>query len=477
MITNNPDMDTSFLKAVITEDIRGEMEKARPGSIKIFQTNDGKDVVFRKQTDGNWVPADGENDVFNLTSKGEDDIITGMATKTKTKKKFNDLIPNSDALFAEGYNVLLIGLHGTGKTESIKQMAERNNLKMKYFSCSTLDPFTDLVGVPVPTDLLDADGNPTGEQYLKMVRPHDVDDADIIFFDELNRADAKTLNAVFEIIQFRSINGDPLPNLKACWGAINPPDEDYDVDRLDTALLDRFDLYVNIDPKPSVSYMSQFIAPQYAQVLYHWWNDHFIEIRKGVRDSKVDYISPRRLMKLGLIWQSFENMKLLKMALPQGGTFDHQKLVKELRLASESIRKGEKVDVADIEEEEDEMEGGDFALGAKAYEGFQYDQAWLRQNTPVVVEFLEKNPKHYETHAAVAKVLSNRIGGEQLVKLFHPILEALNASTLEGMFIAFPPPKQTMLRNGFKALKKDDPKAAEKLSKLHGVLGGTALIP
>ena len=473
MIKNNEDMDTRFLVSLIDKD-NEELNRMRPGSIKVFRTDSGTDVVFRKQTDGNWVPADGEDDIFHLTSTPEDGIIQPMSDK----KKFNDLIPNSDKLFMEGYNVLLIGLHGTGKTESIKQMAERNGLKMKYFSCSTLDPFTDLVGVPVPTDLLDKDGNPTGEQYLKMVRPHDVDEADLIFFDELNRADAKTLNAVFEIIQFRSINGDPLPNLKACWGAINPPDEDYDVDRLDAALLDRFDLYINIDPKPSVSYMSQFIAPQYAQVLSRWWNDHYIDIRKGVRDAKIDYISPRRLMKIGLIWQSFENMKLLKMALPQGGTFDHMKLVKELRLASESIRKGETVTVDETDEDEDiDLVEGDFNLGKKAYEGFKYDQAWLRQNMPVVVDFLEKNQTHYETHAAVSRVLSNRIGGEQLVKVFHPILEALAPSILESMFTAFAAPKQTMLRNGFKALQKDAPATANKLTKLHKVLGGNSLLP
>jgi len=476
MIKNSEDKDTRFLVPVITDEIKPELDKMRPGSIKVFSTDtDAGDVVFRKQANGDWVVADGEDDIWNLTSTREDDIITPMSDK---KKKFNDLIPNSDKLFTEGYNVLLIGLHGTGKTESIKQMADRNGLKMKYFSCSTLDPFTDLVGVPVPTDLLDKDGNPTGEQYLKMVRPHDVDEADLIFFDELNRADAKTLNAVFEIIQFRSINGDPLPNLKACWGAINPPDEDYDVDRLDAALLDRFDLYINIDPKPSVSYMSQFIAPQYAQVLSRWWNDHYIDIRKGVRDAKIDYISPRRLMKLGLIWQSFENMKLLKMALPQGGTFDHMKLVKELRLASESIRKGEKVEVVDDTEDEDiDLVEGEYALGQKAYEGFKYDQAWLRQNMPVVVDFLEKNQTHYETHAAISKVLSNRIGGEQLVKVYHPILEALAPSILESMFTAFAAPKQTMLRNGFKALQKDSPSTVLKLTRLHKVLGGSALLP
>lgn len=465
MITNTSNIASRNDAPVVVDDPK--LKNAKPGSITVVRDNDGTEIVMRKQDDGEWVIAGSDQDIIYLTSIEKDDIINTM----DTEKKVTDLIPHSEKLFEKGFNVLLIGLHGTGKTESIKAMAERKKLKMKYFSCSTLDPFTDLVGVPVPTDVLDADGNPTGEQYLKMVRPHDVDDADIIFFDELNRADAKTLNAVFEIIQFRSINGDPLPNLKVCWGAINPPDEDYDVERLDAALLDRFDLYINIDPKPSVTYMSKFMAPQYAQVLYRWWNDHAIDIRKGVRDSKVDYISPRRLMKLGLVWESFENMRLLKMALPQGGTFDHMKLVKELRAASESIRNGDKVEIVEDEEHDLDEEGNEFALGSKPYEGFKYDAPWIRKNQPAVKDFLEKNPLHYETHAAIQKTLSNRVGGELLVQVFHPTLEALAPSILEAMFQSFPAPKQSMMRKGWTALLKDSPKVAKSLTNLPKVMG------
>src|SRR6476659_1742511 len=105
MVKNNEDTDTRFLVAEITDENRDELGKMRPGSIKIFDTPIG-DVVFRKQTDGSWVPADGDDDIFHLTYNEKGDIIPSMSD-TKTKKKHNDLIPNSDKLFAEGYNLLL----------------------------------------------------------------------------------------------------------------------------------------------------------------------------------------------------------------------------------------------------------------------------------------------------------------------------------------------------------------------------------
>jgi len=51
----------------------------------------------------------------------------------------------------------------------------------------------------------------------------------MLFFDELNRAHPKVLNAVFELVQFRSINGDKLPRLQCVIAAINPPGAGYHV--------------------------------------------------------------------------------------------------------------------------------------------------------------------------------------------------------------------------------------------------------
>ena len=84
-------------------------------------------------------------------------------------------------------NILIAGEAGTGKTEMLKAAANELNLKMKYYSSSTLDPFADLVGIPVPN---------TSTKLVEYYRPREIDEAQVIFFDELNRADPKTINAV-----------------------------------------------------------------------------------------------------------------------------------------------------------------------------------------------------------------------------------------------------------------------------------------
>ena len=45
-------------------------------------------------------------------------------------------------------NVLFIGKHGVGKTSLILDAFQGNNLRYKYFSASTMDPWVDFIGVP-----------------------------------------------------------------------------------------------------------------------------------------------------------------------------------------------------------------------------------------------------------------------------------------------------------------------------------------
>lgn len=196
------------------------------------------------------------------------------------------LISQADLLrYAQnGYNVLLEGKHGIGKTEIIKALFESMGYKVMYFSASTLDPWVDLIGVPQPKDVKAKHG-----QELSLVRPEWIyQKIDAIFFDELNRAQAKVLNAVMELIQFGSINGFKLPHLKVVWAAINPWDDDntYQVSELDPALIDRFQVKINVPYKVDEEWFVEKY-PETGRTFCGWW--------KGLEDDIKNLISPRRL--------------------------------------------------------------------------------------------------------------------------------------------------------------------------------------
>ena len=221
---------------------------------------------------------------------------------------------------SQGLNLLSVGYHGVGKTQMVLEEAKSLGLKMKYYSSSTLDPWSDLVGIPVPVD---AKGNSKRDgKELQFIRPTDVEDAEIMFFDELNRAHPKVINAVLEAIQFHSINGKPLPQLKMVWAAINPPDDIYDVNELDPVVVDRFHVHLQVPAKPSVSYYTKKagISPHVAKALVMWWH-------RDLDDSLRQMVSPRRLEYMG---QNYSRGLDLRYSMPPSVKTPLQHLIRRI---------------------------------------------------------------------------------------------------------------------------------------------------
>jgi hypothetical protein len=372
------------------------------------------------------------------------------------------LIHNGKKLVETEKNVLLIGRHGTGKTESVRTLATEMGLKLVAFSCATLDPYTELVGVPVPVDRV----LPTGgtRKALEMIRPLAIDEADIVFFDELNRARQETQDAVLEIINNRTINGEPLPNLKCCWAAINPAGEDYNVDELDPALMDRFDVFLEFKPRPSVVYMSQFIPKKRAIALMSWWKAHN-------KDKRSDYISPRRLMKLGLIYEHTRDNKTLIAALPPGGKFDSSKLWDMLQTSDEMD------DAIDAEKMDEVFENEDAhvkpPMGINYYALRHAPERQLKE----LADYLKQNPFQMHDHHQVAEsILEKRVGAEAIVERYGSLLNEVNINVLVGFMNNMTEIKRSQVRTAFRNLMATQAGLvrARKMPHLHKVIDQTA---
>lgn len=175
-----------------------------------------------------------------------------------------------------------------GKTATIIEAFKRNNLRYLYFSGSTIDPMTELVGVPKEYKDPNSDS-----KYLDYIRPKYFaeDEVDAIFVDEYNRSSKRTKNSLMELIQFKSINGKKLNNLKIVWTAINPIEDDdnnnYDVEELDPAQLDRFQVIVDVPYLPSANFFRDKYGKDMADVAIDWW--------KKLTAKEKNLISPRRL--------------------------------------------------------------------------------------------------------------------------------------------------------------------------------------
>lgn len=196
--------------------------------------------------------------------------------------------PNKlDFWIKNNYNVLFAGRHGVGKTSLIVEAFNRANLKWKYFSAATMDPWVDFIGVPKEkiTD---------GKSYLELVRPQEFaeDEVEALFFDEFSRGHRKVKNACMELIQFKSINGKKFNNLKIIWVAINPdddPDNKYDVDPVDPAQLDRFQVHIEIPYKPYLPYFVSVYGKDIADAAVNWWKDLPDKVKNMVSPRRLDY--------------------------------------------------------------------------------------------------------------------------------------------------------------------------------------------
>ncbi len=201
-----------------------------------------------------------------------------------------DLIKKLEFYFDHDKNVLLSGHKGIGKTAIITQVFNAKTKNWLYFSGATLDPWIDFIGVPKEKTAKD------GTSTLEFIRPQYMnDDVEAIFIDEYNRSAKKIRNAVMELIQFKSLNGKKFPNLKVVWAGVNPynPDDDeneiYDVEPIDPAQKDRFQIQVNLPYAIDEEFFINKFGKKWTDGAIEWWNGLPEKIRKMVSPRRLDY--------------------------------------------------------------------------------------------------------------------------------------------------------------------------------------------
>lgn len=141
-----------------------------------------------------------------------------------------------------GITPLIEGHAGIGKSQIVRGLADEGHHVLTLHLSQAAD-VGDLIGL---MDVANSDDFCTFKLPKKM---HDLitfcqenpDKLGIIFFDELNRATKDLLQASFQLILERELNGQKLPANLRCVAAQNPANEEYDVLNFgDFAFSDRF---------------------------------------------------------------------------------------------------------------------------------------------------------------------------------------------------------------------------------------------
>ena len=135
-------------------------------------------------------------------------------------------------------SILLRGAHGIGKSQVVRQVAELIAIKDGIKDFEIIDRRLsqmsegDMIGLP-STDGEVTRFNPPEWYKRACVNPS------CLFLDELNRATPEVMQAAFQVVLDRELNGWKLHPQTRVFAAINTGGN-YNVNEMDPALLDRF---------------------------------------------------------------------------------------------------------------------------------------------------------------------------------------------------------------------------------------------
>lgn len=145
---------------------------------------------------------------------------------------------------------LLIGQHGIGKTEVVKQFAKENHMPIRILQLGQMADAGDLIGLQRIIE-------EANKSQFTIPDWFPTEPNTLIFIDELNRANKELRQAIFQLVSpDRMYNGLKLPDGCLVVAAMNPDVKEYDTNTFeDSADQDRFcHLKVTSSPEAWLNY-------------------------------------------------------------------------------------------------------------------------------------------------------------------------------------------------------------------------------
>jgi MoxR-like ATPase len=206
-------------------------------------------------------------------------------------------------LFQSNVSTMVVGHHGVGKSQAVKQFADENGYEFIDLRLGTQD-VGDLLGLADFT-VDKVTGEKTATKFMRPDWfPTDPNSKGIIFLDEINRGRRDVLQAVFQLCLDKRLHRYVLPKGWHVVAAMNPNTEDYIVtDLSDKAFLDRF-CHIKLAPSKQEFFdyaKSRKFEPQLIQFLHDQPSLLQTELEAfdlDVKPSRRSWEAVDRLMKI-----------------------------------------------------------------------------------------------------------------------------------------------------------------------------------
>ena len=191
------------------------------------------------------------------------------------------------------FNPLFVGPPGIGKSEIIQDWCKINNLPFIDLRAAYLEA-PDLIGFPSVEK--------SGDRQITVHNVPEfwpVDGEGVLLLEEPNRGTTSVMNTFMQLLTDRKVHKYCLPDGWIICGAINPENEHNDVNVMDTALKDRFEIFeVNYDKKTFINFMQLNDWDKNIQMFIEsntWTYSKPEDIGEAIGNK---YISPRTFSKL-----------------------------------------------------------------------------------------------------------------------------------------------------------------------------------
>jgi len=193
----------------------------------------------------------------------------------------------------EVFNPLFVGPPGVGKSHIVQAWAKKNNLPFIDLRIAYMEA-PDLIGFP---SIEVKNGRQITVHNLPEFLPYEGEG--VLLLEEPNRGTSSVMNCLMQLLTDRKLHKYELPEGWIIVGCINPEGEHYDVNTMDAALRDRFEMFqVTYDKHTFLDYMKSA----------NWNKDIINFVEAGLWTFKTPeelgnlpgakYISPRTKSKL-----------------------------------------------------------------------------------------------------------------------------------------------------------------------------------
>lgn len=224
--------------------------KVEPSDDKVVQN--GKIVDKDKTLEAAEKPNAAKRMKWAVDEPTDDD-----ATKYADKSEWTNNMKMVRSRIRANKPFFILGHAGWGKTAIIKSVAKKFGLSIITVYLDKAVP-EDLDGIPVPME--GKKGSVYQERAMPAWASYMIEHPDkkfLLFFDEMNQADPRVMNALMPIVQENTIGGYYIPNYIVA-GAGNYKDENAATSKMSEPLMERFAPIIQWEDKTPEAWKEYF---------------------------------------------------------------------------------------------------------------------------------------------------------------------------------------------------------------------------